>query len=90
MRCAILSHVKQPMALHIVGIIGLVLGQPIAALAQDFAGRWESTSPLRVGVLGLALDLVKNDGGVWVASLSDPVRKVFGIRVSTSLFRAMR
>lgn len=56
--------------------------QPLAAAGQDFAGHWESTSPLKVGVLGLSVDLARSDSGEWVGSLSDPVRKVFGIRVS--------
>jgi hypothetical protein len=61
----------------------LFLGsQPLAAAVQDFAGHWESTSPLKVGVLGLSVDLARGDSGEWVGSLSDPVRKVFGIRVN--------
>ena len=68
--------------LRLVAIIGLAAGQPISTLAQDLAGHWESTSPLRVGVVGLALDVAKGDGGEWAASLSDPVRQVSGIRVA--------
>jgi len=39
-------------------------------------------SPLKVGVLGLSVDLARGDSGEWLGSLSDPVRKVVGIRVS--------
>jgi hypothetical protein len=60
----------------------LVVSRPLAAAGQDFSGHWESTSPLRVGGLGLSVDLAKGNGGEWVGSLSDPARKVFGIRVS--------
>jgi hypothetical protein len=60
----------------------LVVSRPLAASDQDCSGHWESTSPLRVGVLGLSVDLLKRNDGEWVGSLSDPARKVFGIRVS--------
>jgi hypothetical protein len=35
----------------------LVMFWPLAAVGQDFSGHWESTSPLKVGVLGLSIDL---------------------------------
>lgn len=68
--------------LRLIAVVGLAAGPQSRVFAEDLSGHWESTSPLRDGVLGLALDAAGNDTGNWVASLSDPVRKVFGIRVS--------
>jgi hypothetical protein len=78
-----LSGVKKLICGILFSAAALILGsQPLAAAGQDFAGHWESTSPLKVGVLGLSVDLAREDSGEWVGSLSDPVRKVFGIRVN--------
>jgi hypothetical protein len=64
--------------------------RPLVAAGQDFTGHWESTSPLKVGVLGLSVDLARRDNGEWVGSLSDPVRKVVGIRVAAITIKGER
>jgi hypothetical protein len=67
----------------LVGVATSFLGlRPLAAAGQDFTGHWVSVSPLKVGVLGLSMDLARGDSGEWLGSLSDPLRKVFGIRLS--------
>jgi hypothetical protein len=53
------------------------------AVAQtDFAGHWEGTIDTPSGPTRLALDLAKNEKGVWVASLGVPEQKVTGLRAT--------
>ena len=54
-----------------------------SAIAQtDFSGHWEGTVDAPNGPTRLALDLAKNEKGVWVASLGVPEQKVTGLRVT--------
>jgi len=53
------------------------------AVAQtDFSGHWEGTLDVSNGPTRLALDLAKNEKGVWVASLGVPEQKIAGLRVT--------
>jgi hypothetical protein len=82
MKSVILSGVKKLVFSCVQLIAALSVGsRSLIAAGQDFTGHWESASPLKIGVLGLSVDLAKGDSGEWVGSLSDPVRKVYGIRV---------
>jgi hypothetical protein len=83
MKSVMLSSVKELLFDSILFIAAALLpgSRPLVAAGQDFTGHWESTSPIKVGVLGLSVDLRKENTGEWVGSLSDPVRKVYGIRV---------
>jgi hypothetical protein len=54
-----------------------------SAVAQtDFSGHWEGTVDTPSGPTRLALDLAKNEKGVWVASLGVPEQKMTGLRVT--------
>ena len=61
----------------------LACGWVALAVAQtDFSGHWEGTIDVPSGPTRLALDLAKNEKGVWVASLGVPEQKVTGLRVT--------
>jgi uncharacterized protein len=63
----------------------LLAGALVAAIAvaqTDFSGHWEGTLDTPNGPTRLALDLAKNDKGVWVASLGVPEQKVSGLRAT--------
>jgi hypothetical protein len=54
----------------------------IAVAQTDPSGHWEGTIDVPNGPTRLALDLAKNEKGVWVASLGAPEQKVSGLRVT--------
>ena len=54
----------------------------IAVAQTDPSGHWEGTIDVPNGPTRLALDLAKNEKGVWVASLGVPEQKITGLRVS--------
>ena len=61
----------------------LACGWVAVAVAQtDFSGHWEGTVDVPNGPTRLALDLAKNEKGVWVASLGVPEQKMTGLRVT--------
>ena len=58
------------------------LAATIAVAQTDLSGHWEGTVDVPNGPTRLALDLAKNEKGVWVASLGVPERKITGLRVT--------
>jgi hypothetical protein len=60
----------------------LALAAAIAPAQTGFSGHWEGTIDAPNGATRLALDLAKNEKGVWVASLGVPEQKITGLRVS--------
>jgi len=60
----------------------LALAAAIAVAQTDFSGHWEGTIDVPTGPTRLALDLARNEKGVWVASLGVPEQKVTGLRVT--------
>jgi hypothetical protein len=60
----------------------LVFAATIVIAQTDPSGHWEGTVDAPNGPVRLALDLAKNEKGVWVASLAVPEQKIGGLRVS--------
>ena len=60
----------------------VALAASIAVAQTDPSGHWEGAVDTPNGSVRLALDLAKNEKGVWVASLGVPEQKLTGLRVS--------
>jgi hypothetical protein len=58
------------------------LAAAIAVAQTDPSGHWEGTLDVPNGPTRLALDLARNEKGVWIASLGVPEQKITGLRVS--------
>jgi len=63
-------------------LLACALMAAAAAAQTDFAGHWEGAVDVSAGPTRLALDLAKNEKGVWVASLGVPERGVTGLRAT--------
>ena len=63
-------------------LLSFALLAAIAVAQTDFSGHWEGTIDAPSGPTRLALDLAKNEKGVWVASLGVPEQKVTGLRAT--------
>ena len=63
-------------------LLACALAAATAIAQTDFSGHWEGTIDVPNGPTRLALDLAKNEKGVWVASLGVPEQKITGLRVT--------